>query len=209
MRPAGRRIRLALFQEAGFGGSREFLFCSLRLAGRPRLGRGGRRCRSGRGWRRLGSPGPSACPGPCAALVRSPAAHRVGQLHHPTERTARWPLLPRHALRLPSWDGTGGTSGVYYPLGVAISKIYGEKIPSAKTQVQATKASVENLNLLQQGRGVDQRLAGRQVMRMGSGMGMGHGPNLGGSARCCKPGRRARPKPGDSNNGPSPRARHQ
>lgn len=48
---------------------------------------------------------------------------------------------------------TGGTSGVYYPLGVALSKIYGEKIAGARTQVQATKASVENLNLLQQGRG--------------------------------------------------------
>ena len=48
---------------------------------------------------------------------------------------------------------TGGTSGVYYPLGVAIGKIFSDKIPSAKTQVQATKASVENLNLLQQGRG--------------------------------------------------------
>ncbi|OPF96091.1 hypothetical protein I8G32_04661 [Rhodopseudomonas palustris] len=48
---------------------------------------------------------------------------------------------------------TGGTSGVYYPLGVAIAKIYGEKIPNGKAQVQATKASVENLNLLQQGRG--------------------------------------------------------
>ncbi|MGH6714170.1 MAG: TAXI family TRAP transporter solute-binding subunit [Bradyrhizobium sp.] len=48
---------------------------------------------------------------------------------------------------------TGGTSGVYYPLGVAISKIYGDKIPNVKTQVQATKASVENLILLQQGRG--------------------------------------------------------
>ncbi len=48
---------------------------------------------------------------------------------------------------------TGGTSGVYYPLGVAIGKIYGEKIPGVKTQVQATKASVENLVLLQQGRG--------------------------------------------------------
>ncbi len=48
---------------------------------------------------------------------------------------------------------TGGTSGVYYPLGVALSKIYGEKIEGARTQVQATKASVENLNLLQQGRG--------------------------------------------------------
>lgn len=48
---------------------------------------------------------------------------------------------------------TGGTSGVYYPLGVALSKIYGEKIAGARPQVQATKASVENLNLLQQGKG--------------------------------------------------------
>ena len=48
---------------------------------------------------------------------------------------------------------TGGTSGVYYPLGVAIAKIYSDKIANVKTQVQATKASVENLNLLQQGRG--------------------------------------------------------
>ena len=48
---------------------------------------------------------------------------------------------------------TGGTSGVYYPLGVGISKIYGEKIKDVKVQVQATKASVENLNLLQDGKG--------------------------------------------------------
>src|SRR6267378_943905 len=48
---------------------------------------------------------------------------------------------------------TGGTSGVNYPLGVAIGKIYSDKIPGVKTQVQATKASVENLVLLQQGRG--------------------------------------------------------
>src|SRR5690606_31756155 len=48
---------------------------------------------------------------------------------------------------------TGGTSGVYYPLGVALSEIYGQNIPGARTQVQATKASVENLNLLQAGRG--------------------------------------------------------
>lgn len=48
---------------------------------------------------------------------------------------------------------TGGTSGVYYPLGVALSEIYGKNIDGARTQVQATKASVENLNLLQAGRG--------------------------------------------------------
>jgi TRAP transporter TAXI family solute receptor len=48
---------------------------------------------------------------------------------------------------------TGGTGGVYYPLGVALSKIYAEKIPGAKPSVQSTKASVENLNLLQAGKG--------------------------------------------------------
>jgi TRAP transporter TAXI family solute receptor len=48
---------------------------------------------------------------------------------------------------------TGGTSGVYYPLGVGLSKIYADNIPGARTQVQSTKASVENLNLLQQGKG--------------------------------------------------------
>jgi len=48
---------------------------------------------------------------------------------------------------------TGGTSGVYYPLGVALSGNIGKALPNAKVSVQATKASVENLNLLQAGRG--------------------------------------------------------
>jgi len=48
---------------------------------------------------------------------------------------------------------TGGTSGVYYPLGVALSQIYGKAIPDAKSTVQSTKASAENLNLLQAGKG--------------------------------------------------------
>jgi TRAP transporter TAXI family solute receptor len=48
---------------------------------------------------------------------------------------------------------TGGTSGVYYPLGVALSQVYGKAIPNAKASVQATKASAENLNLMQAGRG--------------------------------------------------------
>ena len=47
---------------------------------------------------------------------------------------------------------TGGTSGVYYPLGVALSNVFG-KLPDVKASTQATKASVENLNLLNQGRG--------------------------------------------------------
>ncbi len=48
---------------------------------------------------------------------------------------------------------TGGTSGVYYPLGVALGNVIGKAMPGVKTSVQATKASVENLNLLQAGRG--------------------------------------------------------
>lgn len=48
---------------------------------------------------------------------------------------------------------TGGTSGVYYPIGVGLSQLYSGGIPDAKTSVQATKASVENLTLLQASRG--------------------------------------------------------
>ena len=42
---------------------------------------------------------------------------------------------------------------MYYPLGVALAGSIGRAIPGSKTSVQATKASVENLNLLQAGRG--------------------------------------------------------
>ena len=47
----------------------------------------------------------------------------------------------------------GGTAGVYYPLGVALSKIYADKIPKSRPSVQATQASVQNLQLLQDGKG--------------------------------------------------------
>lgn len=47
---------------------------------------------------------------------------------------------------------TGGQSGVYYPLGVSLAQIYGKSIPDARAVAQVTKASAENLNLLQAGR---------------------------------------------------------
>lgn len=59
---------------------------------------------------------------------------------------------------------TGGTSGVYYPLGVALSELYAGGISGARTQVQATKASVENLNLLAAGRGEVAFALGDSVM---------------------------------------------
>lgn len=48
---------------------------------------------------------------------------------------------------------SGGQSGVYYPLGVALSQIYSKAMPDVKVSVQVTKASAENLNLLQTERG--------------------------------------------------------
>jgi TRAP transporter TAXI family solute receptor len=49
---------------------------------------------------------------------------------------------------------TGGTSGVYYPLGQVIKRFAERELPGAKITVVSTQATVENLNLLQQGRGV-------------------------------------------------------
>ena len=48
---------------------------------------------------------------------------------------------------------TGNTSGVYYPLGVALSQVFRTAIPEANVSVQATAASAENLHLLQDQRG--------------------------------------------------------
>src|SRR5436190_21424756 len=45
------------------------------------------------------------------------------------------------------------TSSVYYPLGVALAENIGKTMSGIKTSVQTTKASAENLNLLQAGRG--------------------------------------------------------
>jgi TRAP transporter TAXI family solute receptor len=48
---------------------------------------------------------------------------------------------------------TGNTGGVYYPLGIALAKIWERSIPGSRVMVQSTQASVENFNLLQQRRG--------------------------------------------------------
>ena len=76
-------------------------------------------------------------------------------------RLTAWLAAALLALALPAAHAetqfinvlTGGTSGVYYPMGVALSQLYAKAIPEAKVAVQVTKASAENLNLLQAGRG--------------------------------------------------------
>lgn len=47
---------------------------------------------------------------------------------------------------------SGGTTGVYYPLGQALEAIYAQALPQARIQHQSTAASVENLNLINAGR---------------------------------------------------------
>jgi TRAP transporter TAXI family solute receptor len=48
---------------------------------------------------------------------------------------------------------TGSTSGVYYPLGNAISGVVGKSVPGVRSSVQVTQGSIENLNLLEAGDG--------------------------------------------------------
>ncbi|CCO08373.1 TAXI family TRAP transporter solute-binding subunit [Desulforamulus hydrothermalis] len=46
---------------------------------------------------------------------------------------------------------TGGTAGVYYPLGGAIAEILNKNLPGVNATAQSTGASVANINLLTQG----------------------------------------------------------
>jgi TRAP transporter TAXI family solute receptor len=64
--------------------------------------------------------------------------------------TAAMVLTPPANAQQPITVLTGGLSGVYYPLGVTIAKIYAD-IPDSKVQVETTDGSVENLARLQQG----------------------------------------------------------
>lgn len=48
---------------------------------------------------------------------------------------------------------TGGQAGIYYPLGVALANIIAANVPNVRATAQVTRASAENLNLLQAGRG--------------------------------------------------------
>ncbi len=47
---------------------------------------------------------------------------------------------------------TGGTAGVYYPLGGAMAEIFNKNIPGMNASAQSTGASVANINLLKDGK---------------------------------------------------------
>lgn len=48
---------------------------------------------------------------------------------------------------------TATTGGVFYPLGSALSTIFAREIPGSRPSVQATKGTVDNMNLMQKKRG--------------------------------------------------------
>ncbi len=62
-------------------------------------------------------------------------------------------VAPSHAAETLVTILTGSTSGIYYPLGMALSSIYGKAIKGVSFTVQATNGSVENLRLLESGDG--------------------------------------------------------
>jgi TRAP-type uncharacterized transport system substrate-binding protein len=47
---------------------------------------------------------------------------------------------------------TGGTGGVWYPLGGAIGGLIGSKVPNTEATSEATTAAIDNLKLLSAGR---------------------------------------------------------
>lgn len=49
---------------------------------------------------------------------------------------------------------TGGTSGVYYPVGVKLQEVLERELPEHTFTVLSTQATVENLNLIQRGSGI-------------------------------------------------------
>lgn len=75
-----------------------------------------------------------------------------------TIRWAFWALLLLATSSVSSADElsilTGGTSGVYYPVGVKLKEVFEKEIPEHSFKVLSTQATVENLNLLQRGSGV-------------------------------------------------------
>lgn len=84
-------------------------------------------------------------PGSTPAANTQPAAG--------TQPTPTQPSTPAKAPRtgVKLVIATGGTGGVYYPLGGALAKIINEKVEGTEASVEVTGASVENLRLLHAG----------------------------------------------------------
>jgi len=59
---------------------------------------------------------------------------------------------PAHAQQRRLSIATGGTGGVYYPLGGALANVLSKAIPGTEATAEVTSASVDNVKLVGQGR---------------------------------------------------------
>ena len=62
------------------------------------------------------------------------------------------PAAPAAAKKVFVNLATGGTAGVYYPLGGAMAEIFNKNIPGMNASAQSTGASVANINLIKDGK---------------------------------------------------------
>ena len=56
--------------------------------------------------------------------------------------------LAAHAQQKTIAIGTGGTGGVYYPLGGAIANVLSKNLPNVQATAEVTGGSVDNLKLI-------------------------------------------------------------
>ena len=61
-------------------------------------------------------------------------------------------IVPVHAQQQMISIGTGGTGGVYYPLGGGMANILSKKLPGTQATAEVTGASVDNLKFLRAGK---------------------------------------------------------
>src|SRR6195952_5845788 len=57
-----------------------------------------------------------------------------------------------HAQQKPMSIGTGGTGGVYYPLGGAVANVLSKSLPNVQATAEVTGGSVDNLKLIGAGK---------------------------------------------------------
>src|SRR6188768_2635427 len=57
-----------------------------------------------------------------------------------------------HAQQKTMAIGTGGTGGVYYPLGGAVANVLSKNLPNVQATAEVTGGSVDNLKLIASGK---------------------------------------------------------
>lgn len=92
---------------------------------------------------------PAPTPAPTAAPpTKAPASSASSIASSAPAPTVKPTDAPKPAEKLAFSLATGGTGGVWYPLGGAISGVVKNKVPNTEITVEATTAATDNLKLL-------------------------------------------------------------